>query len=65
MNQIQLWRLLRKRYTIEEAAQALDTSPAEYELIEAGTARANLPGVRALESELHKPYALLKRHIKR
>lgn len=63
MNAIQLWRQ-RKRYTVAEAAQVLDTLPEVYELIERGVARQNVPAVRTLENELHAPYPLLKKELK-
>lgn len=64
MNAIERWREGR-RYSIADAAQFLDCSPEDYELIERGVARSNHPAVRTVENELHKPYAALKKETKR
>lgn len=59
MNRIALWRS-RKGYTVAQASQLLDCTPEDFLRIEAGTARSNHPGVRALERELNTPYKTLK-----
>lgn len=63
MNAIEVWRR-RKGYTVEEAAQALDTTPEAYSLIESGVALAKLHGRRAVELEIGSPYSILKRETK-
>lgn len=62
MNAITRWRH-HKGYSIADAAQLLDTSIEVYDLIERGVARQNLPAVRTLENELHKPYSTLKKEL--
>lgn len=61
MNQIRLWRR-RGRYSVADAAQLFDCTPAVYESIEGGTARPNHPAVHRVENTLHSPYAVLKKN---